>query len=134
KTKKGRVNEADLTLKLAGLPDDVEEELDNVSVDLVTGEDEEGAEDGLGDDMEGGDDLAGLDDFGGDQGQGGQDQMESRALSDATIVEIDEKMLKREIARMRNLRENHTGTGGSETKADSWGNGPDHFDAFGGGR
>jgi len=136
KTKKGQMNEADLTLKLTGLPDDVEDALDDVAVDLVTG-DEEGEDelggDELGDDEEGGDDLGDLD-FGGDQGQEGGDQMESRRLSDDTIVEIDEKMLKREIARMRNIRENHTGTGGSETKPQSWGNGADHFDSFGGGK
>jgi len=137
KTKKGRVNEADLTLKLSGLPEDAVEDdaLDQISVDLVTGEDEEGAGDEFGgeDDMGGDEEMDGLD-FGGDQGQEGVDQMESRALSDDTIVEIDEKMLKREIARMRSLREDHSATGGSETKAQSWGNGPDHFDAFGGGK
>jgi hypothetical protein len=134
KTTKGQtMNEADVTLKLTGLPDDID--LDTVGVDLITGEDEEGEGDDFGGDDAGGDDL----DFGGDQmgGQqmgGEEQQMETRNLSDDTIVEIDEKMLRREIARMRNIRENHTGTGGSETKADSWGNGADHFDAFGGGK
>lgn len=140
KTKKALMNEEDVTLKLTGLPDDID--LDAVGVDLITGEDEEDGDD-LGDDQ-GGDDLGG-DDLGGDdldfgdQDMGGQDmqagdQMETRTLSDDTIVEIDEKMLRREIARMRNLREAHTGTGGDETKAQSWGNGPDHFDSFGGGK
>jgi hypothetical protein len=128
-TKKGRINEEDVTLKLTGLPDDVD--LDEVGVDLITGEDEEAGEGG--EDLEGGDD-AGLDDldFGGDQGgqEGEEEQMESRKLSDDTIVEIDEKMLAREVARMRRLREEKTGP---ETKAQSWGNGPDNFDAFGGG-
>ena len=137
KTKKGRMNEADLTLKLTGLPDDVEDALEDVSVDLVTGEEDAdgdlGADDLGGDDQGGDGDMDALD-FGGDQGQEGEDQMETRRLSDDTIVEIDEKMLKREIARMRNIRENHTGTGGSETKPQSWGNGPDHFDSFGGGK
>jgi len=137
KTNKRRMNEADVTLKLTGLPDDVD--LDTVGVDLITGEEDE---DGGGDDL----DLDGLD--GGDEdggGQGGDDvdlgdlgmgdqsdsdegdtQMENRRLSDDTIVEIDENMLRREISRMRNLRE--------ETDPQSWGNGPDHFDSFGGGK
>jgi hypothetical protein len=127
--KQGQMNEADVTLKLTGLPDDID--LDTVGVDLITGEEEgeEGAE--------GGDAGMGDLDLGGQQGGQGQEQeqqMETRRLSDDTIVEIDEKMLRREIARMRNIREDHTGTGGSETKAQSWGNGPDHFDSFGGGK
>ena len=148
KTNKGRINEessdldsdvgsdagADsITLKLTGLPSDID--LDSVGVDLITGEDEEAdAGDELGDgaDLDGLDDMGGQDD--GSQGFDGEPQMESRKLSDDTIVEIDEKMLRREIARMKNLRENHTGTGGSETKAQSWGHGADHFDSFGGGK
>ena len=130
KTKKALMNEEDVTLKLTGLPDDID--LDTVGVDLITGEEEEGGEDleggdeaGFGDDL----DLGGQD--AGAQDLEGGDQMESRTLSDDTIVEIDEKMLRREIARMRNLREEKTGP---ETKAQSWGNGPDHFDSFGGGK
>lgn len=133
KSKKSRMNEEDVTLKLTGLPDDID--LDTVGVDLITGEEgEEGAED-----LEGGDDVdfGGEDDLdlggqeGGQQGMESGDQMETRSLSDDTIVEIDEKMLRREIARMRGLREEKTGP---ETKAQSWGNGPDHFDSFGGGK
>lgn len=137
KTTKGQMmNEADVTLKLTGLPDDID--LDTVGVDLITGEEEDGEEDAMGGDDA---DLGDLD-FGGDQtGDQEQDQeqeqqMETRRLSDDTIVEIDENMLRREIARMRNIRENHSGTGGSETKADSWGNGPggaNILDDFGGG-
>ena len=43
--------------------------------------------------------------------------MESRRLSDNTIVEIDEGMLRREISRMKALRE------ADETKPQSWGHG-----------
>lgn len=132
KKTKQELNEEDVTLKLTGLPDDID--FEEVGVDLVTGEDEAGeGDDDLGGDQEGFDDL----DLGGDDQSmqmGDQQQMESRRLSDDTIVEIDEKMLRREIARMRSLREEHSGTGGSETKANSWGNGPDHFDSFGGGK
>lgn len=130
KTKQSRINEADVTLKLTGLPDDIE--LEDVGVDLVTDEEDDmGGEQGDMDDMgmggdQGGDQL--------DMGGQGDQQMETRRLSDDTIVEIDEKMLRREIARMKNLREEHSGTGGSETKAQSWGNGADHFDSFGGGK
>jgi hypothetical protein len=135
KTNKRRMNEADVTLKLTGLPDDVD--LDSVGVDLITGdEDEEGGE------SQGGDDAVDFDDLGMDD-QGGQgeqdmsgDQLEALKLSDDTIVEIDEKMLKSEISRMQRLRENHTGTGGSETKPQSWGHGPggsNILDDFGGG-
>jgi hypothetical protein len=130
KTNKGQMNEADVTLKLTGLPDDID--LDTVGVDLITGEeDEEGAEADMGDlDMGGDQDMQGGQ-------QGGQQQMETRRLSDDTIVEIDEKMLRREIARMRNLREEHSATGGSETKAQSWGHGSgagNILDDFGGGK
>jgi hypothetical protein len=131
KINKGQMNEADVTLKLTGLPDDID--LDTVGVDLITGEEdgEEGVDDLGGDDLEGGDDLDDMD-FGGDD-QGGQDQMETRSLSDDTIVEIDEGMLRREIARMRNLREDKSGP---ETKAQSWGHGSggsNILDDFGGG-
>jgi hypothetical protein len=150
------VNEADVTLKLTGLPDDVN--LDDVGIDLITGDeggDEEGGDEDLdlggdedeeseGGDEEGDDDL----DLGGDEGEdeeggddldldlgdeeGGDDEGEdeeveesamsqygeSRRLRNNVIVEIDEGMLRREISRMKSLREE------AETKAQSWGNGP----------
>ena len=141
KSLKDLMNEGDVTLKLTGLPDDID--LDSVGVDLVTGEGEEG------DDLEGGDedldlsddaegeegaeggegdsddlDLDGLD-LGGDD-QGDDTQMESRRLSDNTIVEIDEGMLRREISRMKKLREDAVPSSkGNGTKA--------VLDAFGGG-
>lgn len=125
------LTEADVTLKLTGLPDDVD--LDSVGVDLITGE--EGDEATAGDE---GDDLD-LDDTGeepeGDEGgeeeggdldldldAGGDEEdeakMESKNLSDDTVVEIDEGMLRREIKRMRALRESDEGT-----KPNSWGHG-----------
>jgi hypothetical protein len=129
KQTKKQMNEADVTLKLTGLPDDID--LDSVGVDMVTGEEEageEGGEDMGGEDM-GGDagDLGDLD-LGGDQGGGGE-QMESRALSDDTIVEIDEGMLRREIARMRKLREeavpSNAGNGVDAKAMDDFGGGSD---------
>ncbi len=120
-----QLDEADVTLKLTGLPDDID--LDSVGVDLVTGEEEEGGEGGLPG-GEGGDEL----DLGGgdDMGAPAQDdtQMESLRLSDDTIVEIDENMLRREIARMKSLRE--------ETEPASWGHGvgSKEMDDFGGGK
>jgi hypothetical protein len=130
KTQKGRVNEADLTLKLTGLPDEVEDQLDQVGVDLITGEEDEEGLEGMGDQMgdQGGQGMDDLD-MGGDQVQDQESQMESRELSDDTIVEIDEKMLRREIARMRSLRE--------ETKPAAWGDGPggaNILDDFGDGK
>lgn len=120
------MNESDVTLKLTGLPDDID--LDSVGVDLITGEEDEEGGDAMGGDA---DDMGDLDlDADGDeggQGEGEDAQMgESRRLSDDTIVEIDEGMLRREIARMQNLRE--------ETKPGAWGDGvgPKEFDDFGG--
>ena len=131
KTKK-MMNEEDVTLKLTGLPDDID--LDSVGVDLITGEEgEEGGEADLGaeggeEGGEGGDmDLGDLDLGGGDEGEGEEDMGESRRLSDDTIVEIDEGMLRREIARMRKLREE------AVPSVDGNGVGSKEMDDFGGG-
>jgi len=127
KTAKNRMNEGDVTLKLTGLPDDLD--LEAVGVDLISDDDDEGA----GDDAGGGgsDDF----DFGADDQQGDDQsaQLEARSLDDDTIVEIDERMLHAEINRMRSqrIREERTGP---ETRPQSWGNGPDNFDNFGGGK
>jgi hypothetical protein len=137
KNMKTIMNEEDVTLKLTGLPDDVD--LDSVGVDLITGDDEDdlGGDDldmgneEVGDDFssdeEGDDDLGDLDLSGGDE----DDQMsvgEGLNLSDDTIVEIDEKMLKAEILRMKKLREVDAkpAVGGKGVSADA-------LDDFGGG-
>jgi hypothetical protein len=105
-TKKNKkMNEADVTLKLTGLPDDVD--LDSMGVDLISDEEgEEGSEGGeasVGADGDHGDELD-LGDLGGDEGD--HDMGESLShLSDDTVVEIDENMLRKEIARMKSLRE-----------------------------
>lgn len=126
----------ELTLKLTGLPDDVD--LDSVGVDLVAGE---GDDVDAGDDLDLGGDESG-DDEGGDLGDldlGGDesgDQMESVRLSDDTIVEIDENMLRREIARMKKLRESddkvpsNAGAGVDAAAMDDFGGGSDEGEAF----
>jgi hypothetical protein len=115
-----RVNEGDITLKLTGVPDELD--LDNVGIDLIKdegGDDgdaeldlDDGGDDGdAGDD--GGDDLdltgdgdSGDGDGDGDDGEEKEVKMgEGRRLSDSTVVDIDEGMLRREISRMRTLRE-----------------------------
>ena len=115
KMKRNRfLNEEDVTLKLTGLPDEVE--LDDVGVDLVTGGGEDEAEEG--DDEELDLDLGDEDEEESDEGEEEETKSESRRLRDNVVVEIDEKMLRREIGRMRALRE------AEETKEQSWGNGP----------
>lgn len=124
KSLKDLLNEGDVTLKLTGLPDDVD--LDSVGVDLVSGEDgvedsddldldldsddAESQDDGNEDEDEDESDSGGDDDLDLDldsDSQDDDDQVgESNQLSDNTMVEIDEGMLRREISRMKKLREN----------------------------
>lgn len=109
---KQTVNESDLTLKLTNVPLTDEADLEEVGVELVTGEEEEGepgADRGGEEGAEGGEEGGDLDL--GDLGLGGEEEeeeeppMEGKKLSDDTIVEIDERMLQREISRMKKLRE-----------------------------
>lgn len=132
KMKKNKINESDVTLKLTGLPDEVD--LDSIGVDLITG-DEEGDEDlspdgdgdadsddldmGDADSEEGSEDSDELDFDMGDEDSEDDTKMESRKISDNTIVEIDGKMLRRELSKIRALRESDEGT-----KPQSWGHGP----------
>ena len=127
--KKNRIiNENDLTFTISGLPDMDDDALDSLNIDIeAPGGDEGGDEEGsdeldLGDEEEGGDDDLDLGDEeeGGDEGSDEdeeEEKMESRRLSNDMIVEIDEGMLRREIGRMKALRE------AEETKAQSWGHG-----------
>lgn len=133
----------ELTLKLTGLPDDVD--LDGVGVDLVAGADDGAGDDDGGEDFDlGGDDEgdAGGDDadlgdldLGGDE-EGPGDQMESVRLTDDTVVEIDEGMLRREIARMKKLRESddkvpsNAGNGVDAAAMDDFGGGSEECDPF----
>lgn len=104
---KKRLHEEDVTMKLTGLPDDID--LESIGVDLITGE--EGEEGGDDLELDAGDDGG---DLGGDEGGEGEGDFsledesglgEALRLSDDTIVEIDAKMLRKELTRMRKLRE-----------------------------
>ena len=125
KKRNGRLDEETISLELTGLPDDID--LESLGVNLVSGggeEEEEGGEE----EEEGEEEL----DLGGeeeeegeedeedeeDEEEGGEEEldleveendvkmpMESRRLRDDVIVEIDEGMLRREIMRMKKLRE-----------------------------
>jgi len=136
KSNKQTMSEADVTLKLTGLPDDVD--LDSVGVDLITGEedDEFGGDDAEGSDEAPGDgedmDLGDLDLGGSENGSEGEEDMgENLRLSDDTIVEIDENMLRREIARIKKLREEavpSTKGSGPGSTVDNFGGGSDEGD------
>ena len=120
------LNEEDISLTLKGLPDDLDP--DDVEIELVTGSDGEDDAEGDEGDEEGDEEL----DLGGDEEESDdeeelelddeeesddEDQMESHSINDNAVVEIDESMLRREISRMRTLREEN------ETKPQSWGHG-----------
>jgi hypothetical protein len=125
------LNEEDLALTLK-LPDDVEIDLDQVEVELAQDEEgpEEGGEEPEGDEGdEGGEELdldvapEGDEEEESPEGEEEEEKkegagvpMESRRLSDNTIVEIDEGMLRREISKMRALRE-------AADDVQSWGHG-----------
>ncbi len=127
------LTEAELTLKLTNVPDEVEDSLDAIGVDIVSDEGDEESSDGgessddeldLGgdeeDDSESSEDEENSDelDLGGDEEESTK---EAQVMDDDdAVVEIDENMLRREIVRMRKLRE----AAAAETKAQSWGNGP----------
>ena len=139
--KKNRLlNEEDvtLTLSLSGLPDEVtEEDLAGLTVGVVGGdEDGEGAE--AGDDMPDFGDFEVEDDEESVEPEveetfvveGGDDEMDESALlelDEDTVVEIDENMLRTELKRMREARNDAPPpdtAGGIENSA---------FAAFGGG-
>jgi hypothetical protein len=133
---RNKINEGDVTLKLTGMPDDIN--LDDVGVDLISGEGEEEAEGEEGGEEldlgeegeegaegeeeaeegteeeaeaeEGAEEEAGEEEdiFGGEEKKGSDQatQKEARMLRNPNlVVEIDENMLRREITKMKNLRE-----------------------------
>jgi hypothetical protein len=125
---KRTLSEAEMTLKLTGVPDELEDSLEKLGVELVMGDKDDAGDEGSEEGGLEGDDELDLDDEGGEEGgeddgdeldldsdsdsdeedeleEEGYKPMESRRLSDDTIVEIDENMLRREIGRMKALRE-----------------------------
>lgn len=141
--RKRMMTEEDVTLKLTGLPDDVD--LESIGVDLITGEDELGDSEGDSDDVDldldsgedgesDGDDMD-LDLDSGDESDSGDDELdlgEALGLSDDTVVEIDESVLVKEIARMKKLREmsvpSTKGHSMSASVLDDFGDGDDEGD------
>lgn len=120
---KKMLNENDLTFTITGLPDMDDDALDSLNVEIEAPSKEEGGEEAAGDeedmDLDLGSDEG--DESSSDEAEEAEDEgdkMEARQLSDDLVVEIDEGMLRREISRMKMLRE------AEETKAQSWGNGP----------
>lgn len=125
--KRFSLNEEDITLKLK-MPDEANVDPDDVEIELISGdegEESEEGEEGLElSDEEGGDEGESeeasesgesVPEEGGDEGE----KMESRKLNDDLVVEIDENMLRREISRMRALRE-----ASEEADVQAWGHGP----------
>lgn len=120
------LNELDLMLKLAGLPDDEEElDLDDLSIEIV--DDEEADEDEdlelVDDEEEAEEEEGGFEDLDLDDEE--EEEMEEAHYDTQEVdevYEIDESMLRRELARMRKIAEgsvsdviSHFG-GGSEVK------------------
>ena len=117
------LSEADITLKLTGVPDDME--LDDLGVDIITGGGDEGGDEEGGDeedldldlgDEEGGDEEEGDEEEGGEEeeldldlddeeGDEEEEEESTQESQDRATVEIDEGMLRREIWRMKRLRE-----------------------------
>jgi len=122
------LNEEDVALTITGLPDDLD--LEGLGVTLQKGE--EGEEAPEGEEAEGGEAEeveapesdeaeAGEEDmFGGDEAseEAGKKE-ESLNLSDDMLVEIDENMLRNEIAKMKALREAHD----EDHDVQAWGHG-----------
>ena len=120
KNKLSTLLEADVTLKLTGMPDDLD--LDSLGVDLITGEedeDEDNEDSGDESDEEGDDFDINYDEPAADEEEESDEldlddedesekKMESRSLKDNMVIEIDEGMLRREISRMKFLRETPT--------------------------
>lgn len=127
-----RLNEEDVTVRLTGLPDDVD--LENIGVDLIAGDEEVDAmaadADAEGDvdaTTSGEDEDLDLSSLGGDDEapvEDEEDELETEAmdLSDDTVVEIDEGMLRREIKKLRALREAAScdDFGGGRSEGDPW--------------
>lgn len=144
KSVKSLMNEGDLTIKLTGVPEDLD--VEDLGIDLITGDEEEGGDLDVGasDDLGGDDALDMGDDGGADMGgePAGDDldmeEMDMGSMNDNDVVEISESMLRREIARMRTARlkresadPNHPGNAkGSKIPVDDFGGGKDEGDPW----
>lgn len=129
-------DELELTIQIPGLSD-ADVDLDSATVELGVGAGEEeaefGAEEPGGEEMEM--DLGGLEDLSAEEEEEEENPMEVTRLSDDTIVEIDEGMLRKEIARMRKLREGSEAAHAGDKKVGDLGTAMDAaaLDDFGGG-
>jgi hypothetical protein len=107
KMKRQPVNEEDLTVKLTGLPEMDDEQLEELGVDLVAGEEEEVMSDEDLEGDEGGEELAadnaGEEDL--DFDFGGDEEGDELDVDENTMIEIDEAALFAEIKKMKALRE-----------------------------
>lgn len=108
--KKISLNEAEISLKLKNLPDDVD--LEQVEIELVEDESEseggESDEETAGEGEEAPEEEAsemGSEDMGGDESSSEETATETRWLKGDLVVEIDENMLRNEISRMKSIRE-----------------------------
>lgn len=131
--KNKKINEGDVTLKLTGMPEDLN--LDEIGVDLIQ-DDETVA---VGGDADGDADDLGLDaapDMGTEPGAAPDElAAEGVNMDENTIVEIDESMLRREIARMKKMNEefkvpSNAGAGVDADVMHSFGGGKDDGDAW----
>lgn len=133
---KKNINETDLTLKLTNVALTDDADLEDIGVELITGEEDEEGDLGAGDDVgDAGEDVAAGEEGGdvdlGDLGLGDDEEeeepaLESKKLSDDTIVEIDERMLKRELARMSKIQEDNM----PANILDDFGDGTDEGEPF----
>lgn len=144
--RRNRITEEDLTLKITGLPDGLDldnpEVADLISVELETRGGEEGGDESeasAGDENaeasgdEGGDlDLGDLD-LGGDEGaeasgDEGEKSDEGDDLDDDEVVEVDESVLRKEILRMKKMRESKSCKPSDKDVAKSFGDGCEEGD------
>lgn len=136
KSVKDLMNEGDLTIKLTGVPDDLD--VEDLGIDLITGEEEEGGDMEMPDAEAGGDDLdmGAPEDMGAPPGDDDMEEADLGAMSDDDVVEISEAMLKNEIKRMRESRlkreaasHPNSATGG-KIPVDDFGGGTDEGDPW----
>jgi hypothetical protein len=142
KSVKDLMNEGDLTIKLTGVPEDLD--VEDLGIDLITGDEEEDGDHdvGAGDEMGGSEelDLDAGNDVGGEPEDDDLDmeEMDMGSMNDNDVVEISESMLRSEIERMRRARLqreaadlDHPGNvKGSKIPVDDFGGGKDEGDPW----